>query len=89
MIDTKNEWPEEVRVSFSKTGSFEGIVWRFGDAAIKPEGGAVVTYIRCDIVRELELQAIRAALLFAHNESENAGQNILDIDPQEILENLK
>ena len=58
MTDTKNEWPEKVRVSFSNTGSFEGIVWRFADAAIKPEGGALVSYIRADLVKPIQAEPV-------------------------------
>ena len=41
-----------------------------------------------DTVRALQLEAIRKTLEFAHNESVNSGQNILDIDPEEILNSL-
>ena len=47
--------------------------------------GDNVEYIRADTVRKLQLEAIRKTLEVAYNESENSGQNILDIAPEEIL----
>ena len=48
----------------------------------------VVEYIRADKVKALQLEAIRKTLEVACNESENSGQNIRDIAPEEILNSL-
>ena len=66
MTNTKNTWPEKVRISFDETGAFEGIGWRFADAGIKLEGGTLVTYVRADLTppqfTQEQLQSVVEAL---------------------------
>jgi hypothetical protein len=47
-----------------------------------------IEYISAEKVREIQLAAVKATLEFAYNESENSGQNIMDIDPESIIEQV-
>ena len=52
------EWPDKVKISFTEKGEYAGIVWKFAEVPCKPEGGALVTYIRADLVKPIQAEPV-------------------------------